>query len=339
MYLFYIFAITYTDLIMPKRIIIIVILGVALSGWLSAVSFTWFSQGDTRWKSNTLGNGGSSIGNSGCVLSCLSMLLNAEASNPRITPSDLNSWLRKNGGYAGNLMRWQVPGEIDGNGPGLELVSQINKSNDWDYLSSELAKGHKVIVKVSGRRSHWVLVVAQDGPYNKASSYIVNDPGTDSYQYRTLAHFGGFKAARSYSGNWLDEEAFDLGTMINVVPVPNEEAFIYELSDLPIPADVFVTLQNKLEVGISGYFMLGLFDPDGRLLRTVDYDYASVGPQENLDLIYEMADIKPINEEGCDLKIIYSKYFSTVPSLHESLPLPSPGLNNHTNLSDLSNFR
>ncbi len=300
-----------------------------------AVPFTWYSQGDSRWDKTRLGYGRDSIGNSGCVLSCLSMLLNAEASNPRVTPDRLNDWLRKNGGYAGNLMRWQVPGQIDGSGPGLELVSQIDKGNDWKYLSEELDKGHKVIVKVSGRSSHWVLVVDRDGPFDQASSYIINDPGTDYYVQRTLAYFGGFKAARSYSGNWLDEQAFDLGSQINIVPISTDEIFLYELSKLPIPADVFVTLENKLQVGITGYFLLGLFDQNNNFVRTIDYEYASLGPNENLDLIYEMADITPLNEQGCDLRIIYSKHFSDVPSLNEALALPSKGLANSTNSTEL----
>jgi hypothetical protein len=146
-----------------------------------ASDFNWFSQNDSRWKSERLGRG-SSIGRSGCVVSCLSMLLNAEASNPYITPDKLNDWLRKNGGYAGNDMRWQIPGEIDGSGLGLELVAQSTKYNDWSFLSSELEKGNKVIVKVAGRRSHWVLVIKQDGPSDKASSYLVNDPGMTKYE-------------------------------------------------------------------------------------------------------------------------------------------------------------
>jgi hypothetical protein len=140
---------------------------------LIAGSFNWYSQNDERWKSEQLGSGRTSIGNSGCVLSCLSMLLNAEASNEYITPDRLNEWLKKNGGYAGSNMRWQIPGEIDGNGLGLELVAQSKVKNDWDFLSSELAKGNKVIVKVTGRRSHWVLVVKQDGSKDKPSSYII----------------------------------------------------------------------------------------------------------------------------------------------------------------------
>jgi hypothetical protein len=94
---------------------------------------------------------------------------------------------------------------------------------------------------------------------------------------------------------------------------------------------VFVTLENKLQVGISGYFMLGLFDSDNKLVRTIDYEYASLGPEEKIDLIYEMADISPLNTEGQDLRIIYSKYFTAFPSLNETLALPSPGLLNYTN--------
>jgi hypothetical protein len=44
-----------------------------------------------------------------------------------------------------------------------------------------------------------------------------------------------------------------------------------------------------------------------------------------------MADISPLNTEGQDLRIIYSKYFTAFPSLNETLALPSPGLLNYTN--------
>lgn len=62
---------------------------------LIAGSFNWYSQNDERWKSEQLGSGKRSIGSSGCVLSCLSMLLNAEASNEYMTPDRLNEWLKK----------------------------------------------------------------------------------------------------------------------------------------------------------------------------------------------------------------------------------------------------
>ncbi len=311
--------------------------------YLAAVDFPWYSQGDERWKQERLGKSGRTIGRSGCVLSCLSMLLNAEASNPRITPDELNEWLRQNGGYSGSNMRWQVPGELDGAGKGLELVAQDRKPNNWKFLSEQLDKGNKVIVKVKGRRSHWVLVTRRNGPYNKASSYPINDPGTLDYKERTLAHFGGFKAARSYSGNWLDEEAFKLETDIQVVPVESDEYMFYDLFNSPHPADVYVRIQNNLSVPISGYFILGLFDKDNKFMQTVAYEHANVDSSAYYDLMYEMDDISELQQNGAYVNIIYSKYFSNMPSLNDTVALMKnkdndPNLNksdpNYTDIPD-----
>jgi len=310
---------------MKKYILTLMI--ILLAAYAVAGGFTWFSQNDSRWKQNRLG-GGSSIGRSGCVVSCLSMLLNAEASNPYMTPDKLNSWLRKNGGYSGNNMRWQIPGLIDGEGLGMELVAQSTRYNDWDFLSSQLEMGNKVIVKVAGRRSHWVLVVKQDGPANKASSYYVNDPGMKEFEERTLGYWGGFRSARSYSGNWLDEQAFNLNSEIHVVPVSDDESFLYDIYGLPVPADVYVSLENKLDVEIHGFFILALFDSEGNLIYTVDYEYASVEPSGNIDLLYEMPDITPLEDDQTSLKIVYSKYFSAMPSGHDTINLDPIGIRN-----------
>jgi hypothetical protein len=293
-----------------------------LSAWLFAVDFNWYSQGDARWKQERLGaSKRSTIGRSGCVLSCLSMLLNAEATNPRITPDELNAWLSKNGGFRGSDMRWQIPGQFDGKGNGLELVAQINTANNWKFLSDNMAKGNKVIVKVKGRRSHWVLVTKQVGDSDSAASYLINDPATNEYQERTLAYYGGFRAARAYSGNWLDEEAFSMNSDIQIVPVEKDELFLFDIDNLPHPADVFVRLENKLTVTIGGYFILGLFDKDNQFLSTVDYEYATIDSCNTLDLIYKMDDVSKVTEGDCTVRIIYSKYFSNMPSLNDTLPL------------------
>jgi hypothetical protein len=304
-----------------RKIYSLLLLLVLFTGLLAA-DFPWFSQGDARWKTDKLGQSRrSTIGRSGCVLSCLSMLLNAEASNPQITPGDLNTWLKKNGGYYGRNMRWQIPGEIDGSGKGLELVAQIQRVNDWKFLSEQLALGNKVIVKVRSRRSHWVLVTKQVGPYNQAASYQINDPGMEKYKERTLAHFNGFKAARSYSGNWLDEEAFTLDTEIQIVPVERDEFILYDMVNSPHPADVYVRIENKLQVPVSGYFILGLFDKDDNFIKTVDYEYGTVEPGLYYDLLYQMEDISKIQQQEHYVNILYSKYFSNMPSLNETLAL------------------
>ncbi len=299
-----------------------VLLALTLFTQLVSVDFPWYSQGDERWKKDQLGKSRrSTIGRSGCVLSCLSMLLNAEATNPQITPGELNTWLKQNGGYSGTNMRWQIPGQMDGSGNGLELVVQDHKANNWKFLSEQLGKGNKVIVKVKGRRSHWVLVTKQNGPYNDASSYQINDPGMESYKERTLAHFGGFKAARSYSGNWLDEDAFSMDSDIQIVPVQSDEYLFYDLVNSPHPADVYVTIKNNLPVMIAGYFILGMFDKDNNFMRTVDYQYVTIDSSQTFDLMYEMDDIAEISQDDCTVNIIYSKYFSNMPSLSDTLPL------------------
>lgn len=318
-----------------KRIYILLML-ISVSAGMAAADFNWFSQGDSRWKTERLGQSKkATIGRSGCVLSCLSMLLSAEASNPHITPGELNAWLKKNGGYSGSKMRWQIPGEIDGSGQGLELVAQIARVNDWKFLSEELAKGNKVIVKVLSRRSHWVLVTKQVGPYDKASSYLINDPGMEKYRERTLAHFNGFKAARSYSGNWLDEESFSMDTEIQIVPVESDEFILYDMVNSPRPADVYVRVENKLQVPITGYFILGLFDSNHNLIQSVDYEYGTVEPNNYFDLMYEMEDITPIQQQDCYVNILYSKYFSYMPSINETLALAKVnGTINQTNTTD-----
>ena len=303
---------------MKRYILLILSLGLCLSA--TANAFNWYSQKDSRWSTSRMGSRRStSIGRSGCVLSCLSMLLNAEASNPQITPEDLNNWLRQNGGYAGNNMRWQMPGQMDGLGTGMELVKQDNTRNNWKFLSEELAKGNKVIVKVAGRRSHWVLVVKQIGEYNKAASYLVNDPGLRDFHQRSLAHWGGFRAARSYSGNWIDKEAFALETDLTIVPIQNEEFFLYELYEIANPADVFVSVKNRLPVTLKGYFIMALYDPNDNHVETIDIDYHEMEPNSITDLIYELENVKRITEENLKIRILYSKNFSMRPSLFETL--------------------
>lgn len=304
-----------------KRYIILVLLAMCLVTSY-AIDFNWYSQSDARWKYARMGSrGGGSIGKSGCVLSCLTMLLNGDATNTHITPDALNTWLRQNSGYYGNNMRWEIASLYDGPGSGIELKAQDNSRNNWKFLSDQLAMGRKVIVKVAGRRSHWVLVVKQDGPFNVASSYIVNDPGQSSYKPRTLGYWGGFRSARSYSGNWINENAFSLLTDIVMVPVQNEEYFLYDLYEIVHPADVFVSIRNELQVALSGYFLLALFDEYDNIIETLDYDYKEIESMSEADLIFEIEDANKASAEGTKLKILYSKYYSLTPSLYDTFDL------------------
>jgi len=80
-------------------------------------------------------------------------------------------------------------------------------------------------------------------------------------------------------------------------------------------------VENKLPVQISGYFLLGLFDKNHNFLRTVDFEYSTVEANGYFDLIYQMEDYSDLLDQEHYVNILYSKYFSNLPSLHDTLAL------------------
>lgn len=128
-----------------------------------------------------------------------------------------------------------------------------------------------------------------------------------------------------------------MNSEINVVPVDDDETFLYDIYDLPVPADVYVTLTNSLDVDIHGFFILGLFDGDDRLISSIDFEYAKIDANADIDLLYEMPDITPLDDESNTLKIIYSKYFSSMPSGYDTINLQAQGIRNLSK-SDEDNF-
>lgn len=294
---------------MNKKLYLLLILFAVLST-LSAQTFNWYSQGDVRWKHDRLGySKRNTIGRSGCVLSCLSMLVNAEASTPAVTPDLLNSWLQRNNGYSGANMRWEVLSDFDGSIAGIQFEGQNNHKNDWNYLSDQITKGNKVLVKVGYGRGHWVLVIAQNGPHDNPGSYIVNDPGTREYKDKTLAAWGGFRAARSYSGNWIDATSVKMESDLTVTPVSKNESFLYNLIHLDHPADVYVSVKNNLGVPIIGYFLLAMFDQDGNFLKVLDSEFSAIPKTETKDFLYSIDNMQDLLENRNELRLIFSKSY------------------------------
>jgi hypothetical protein len=259
------------------------------------------------------------------------MLVNAEATAPATTPDKLNDWLSHNNGFAGADMRWEVLPGIDGLLSGVEYAGQHNVRNDWEYLSNELAKGNKVLVKVGYGRGHWVLVIKQDGPYDNPSSYVVNDPGTSQYRDKTLAYWGGFHAARSYSGNWIDATTLKMESNIKVSPVSKSESFLYNLIHLDHPADVYVTVKNNLAVPVTGYFLLALYDDAGNFLKVADPDFSSVPKGESNDFIYSIENMQEITKNHYELRLVFSKSLA-----NDETPVSSIVLNTEEGANTLS---
>ena len=118
----------------------------------SSRSYTDYKQFDSRWKNELLNNGPKTIGQIGCAMSAAGNIISW-------TPSNLNTYLKNNGGYSGNLIIWsKVPG-ISYKGSGS--------------ISASLFNSYHVIGYVGG---HFVLLTSQASP----GHYYSHDPGKSS---------------------------------------------------------------------------------------------------------------------------------------------------------------
>ena len=227
----------------------------------------WYSQVSSQWSSTQLGTCSSTIGSSGCAISCGSMLLTSEVSgNADYTPATLNSWLKSNSGYsAGCDVNWSKIADADGPG-GLIYIPSMGTTNNWSWLDQQLNLCRKAIVRVlapSGS-THYVVVKARVGSSGVASSYQVLDPGTTAYATKTLASFNNtFYAGYAYSGTWgtgfifKDEEQEE----IPYVPVLQNIVVVY-----PNP----VNTGNDIHVRVTSMSLqqvqLSIYNVDGQLL-------------------------------------------------------------------------
>lgn len=131
------------------------------------------AQRNPLWANEQLGTSNKTIGSHGCTINCATMLLRLLL-GINITPAELNTWLKANGGYQNyNLFDWYILEKFD---PRISFRYRY-KGAYLDKIDEQLQKGIPSIVNVdmnpatSVLDEHWVLVVGKvDG------SYIINDP-------------------------------------------------------------------------------------------------------------------------------------------------------------------
>lgn len=130
------------------------------------------SQVDPRWKDIQLGTSSSTIGGYGCLITCVSMMLDYYGYNTN--PALLNEELKVHAGYAnGNLLVW---GSIP------SIYKEVTYDGKWegsrnDIIDKLLADNRPAIIHVDYNpatapiEQHWVLVVGK-----RDGKYIINDP-------------------------------------------------------------------------------------------------------------------------------------------------------------------
>lgn len=150
------------------------------------MNLTLLCQHDERWADVQLGNdAGETIGASGCLLCCVTMVQNALMGTDE-TPLTMNEYLRQHSGFMGALL---VPGAV---GMPIDLrvmcrdaVAPLQKIDDY------LADGVPVIVEVRKRRDaedyHWVVLTGDAG-----ADFTMLDPAYAETQnpQRLLERYG-----------------------------------------------------------------------------------------------------------------------------------------------------
>ncbi|HHE45763.1 MAG TPA: hypothetical protein ENL05_00210 [Candidatus Moranbacteria bacterium] len=124
----------------------------------------YFSQRDSRWGDEKIGNSHSLMKNYGCAITSVSMVFRKLGSN--IDPGKI----AKEKIFYYDLIEWPDSWE-----PKIKLVSSTAHGNiNWSTVSAQIKKGHPVIVHIlRNGGGHYVVIHHYD---KKKKDYVVNDP-------------------------------------------------------------------------------------------------------------------------------------------------------------------
>lgn len=109
-----------------------------------------YSQKDARWSDHKMGSSGKTIGNSGCMMTCV-------AAAYRVTPAVLNTYLSSNKGYTsgGALDHYKAAGY---DGPdGLQYVKSGSLPGNASSVGQGIKNGYVYIVRSYRFNEHWCL--------------------------------------------------------------------------------------------------------------------------------------------------------------------------------------
>ena len=126
----------------------------------------YFSQRDSRWGGQSIGNSKTLMSGYGCAVTALAMVLRENGAV--VDPGKM----AKQPIFSYDLIQW--PGSW---APSITLASSIAHAGvNWSTVNTEVAKGNPVIVylrKTNGNGGHYVVIHHYDAA---KKDYVVNDP-------------------------------------------------------------------------------------------------------------------------------------------------------------------
>jgi hypothetical protein len=155
-----------------------------------------YLQGDSRWEDSTYDNSSLTLGDLGCALTCMAMVLKAYGVD--VDPGRLNDWMKENNGFKSTGVKWVAidrypnspvkDGKPIGGGIGSKTLP------DLSTMDAALSEGRPVIAQVLNQDTgnhHWVVVTGK----TSRSDYTILDPGgktnrvTLSGSYETIYRY------------------------------------------------------------------------------------------------------------------------------------------------------
>lgn len=182
------------------------------------ISLVPLSQNDPHWKSKPIGiESLLTIGNYGCLLTCLVMVVNYFGENE--TPDTLNAKMAAAGGYFGADI---VPARIGRVLPNIKLVDFVRCPDlpaPMDRIDAALEGDRPVIVEVDkspapGLQSHWVVLYDKIG-----TDYPMIDPW-DGGDALLSKRYAGKPAVVITGVVWMDRAA-------QIMPRTEHEALVH----------------------------------------------------------------------------------------------------------------
>lgn len=174
--------------------------------WLSLIygnnagEFVFWRQNNAPWSNIQIGNSGKNIGNIGCLVTSISMLIEKSGANNTIVPFNPGTFveaLNKNGGFddKGNLQYAAINKVV----PNFEYVGRVElkgklQQEKFSKIKEYQDKGYYLSVEVKGNTGqHWVAIINVDNTITMA------DPASDgtslwsTYNWENTSQFVYFK--------------------------------------------------------------------------------------------------------------------------------------------------
>ena len=136
-----------------------------------------YRQGDPQWGGRRLGTS-SSLAAAGCAMTSTAMAV-SKITGKTINPGEMDAWLDKHGGYAGNGLIWGKAAQMGG-------LGASKAGFNFSTINKQVDAGRPVVIGVDYKAGsnggangtdHWITVTGR-GREGGKNVYYANDPAT-----------------------------------------------------------------------------------------------------------------------------------------------------------------